>query len=218
MKKEKLRAKKRKNHGFSLIEVLLAIVILGLVATPILQIFITSAQINNRSREMMAATDVATITMEYLSSMRMDVDDGIRDSFQKAENCLRVPGLSYTATASNLGTNYSALSTFCSKMIVDENNHQNKCVYYNETNADSGVFGMALNAVEHNNYVFDVIVWFEPATSAASSDFFTYDVTVEVYNTTLGDIVDPSNPSATIETTLHYAERLVVLNGAVMNE
>ena len=146
--------------------------------------------------------------------MRMDMDDGIRDLFQNPASVTRIPGLSYTATAVNLNTNYSSAQTFSNKMVTDLNSYQNACVYYNETSADSGVFGMALNKVEHNNYVFDVIVWFEPVNGG--EEFFTYDVTVEVYGTDSTYVANGSGGS-TVSVT-HYDELLIVLNGAVMNK
>jgi prepilin-type N-terminal cleavage/methylation domain-containing protein len=64
-KKEKMNVN---NKGFSLVEVLLAVVILGLIAAPILQMFYTSYQINNKSKRMLNAAELAQTTMEALTS------------------------------------------------------------------------------------------------------------------------------------------------------
>ena len=64
------KGKKHKNtdKGFSLIEVLLAVVLLALVAAPILQMLYSSYMMNIKSRKYLAAADLAQQKMEYLSS------------------------------------------------------------------------------------------------------------------------------------------------------
>ena len=60
----------RKNQkGFSLVEVLWAVVLLALVATPILQALYSGMVINNKSRKMLAAADLTSDTMEFVSSL-----------------------------------------------------------------------------------------------------------------------------------------------------
>ena len=128
MKINKMKMKNSK--GFSLIEVLLAIVILGLVAAPILQMFVTSAQVNLNSRELMAATEVATMTMEHITSMKMDGGEGsARDYFTKADpngNALtRIPGVGYSATVTNLNVTYTDLTGFKGNTTAADDNTNN---------------------------------------------------------------------------------------------
>lgn len=59
---------KKNNKGFSLIEVLLAVVLLALVAAPILQMLYSSYAMNIKSRQYLAAADLAQEKMEFLSS------------------------------------------------------------------------------------------------------------------------------------------------------
>lgn len=59
---------KKTNKGFSLIEVLLAVVLLALVAAPILQMLYSSYAMNIKSRKYLAAADLAQEKMESLSS------------------------------------------------------------------------------------------------------------------------------------------------------
>lgn len=56
--------KKGKNKGFSLIEILIGIGMLAVIVIPILHTFITSAQINRDSRQVMIQTEVAQTIME----------------------------------------------------------------------------------------------------------------------------------------------------------
>ena len=76
MKKKKGR---ETNKGFSLVEVLLAIVILGLIAAPILQMFYSSYKINEKSKRLLTAAELAQTTMEALSSQTYDENKTIKD-------------------------------------------------------------------------------------------------------------------------------------------
>ncbi len=60
---------KKKVKGFSLVEVLCAVVLLALVATPILQALCQGMVVNNKSRKMLAAADLASDTMEFVSTL-----------------------------------------------------------------------------------------------------------------------------------------------------
>ncbi len=56
--------KKGNNKGFSLIEIIIGIGMLAVIIVPILHTFITSAQINRDSRQVMIQTEVAQTIME----------------------------------------------------------------------------------------------------------------------------------------------------------
>ncbi len=81
------------NKGFTLVEVLLAIVILGLIAVPILQMFFSSYKINEKSKRMLTAAELAQTTIEALSSQTYDenvtikgthVADGLGQQYKDA--------------------------------------------------------------------------------------------------------------------------------------
>lgn len=197
------------NKGFSLIEVLLAIVILGLVAAPILQIFVTSGHINNNSRKLMAATDVANLTMEYLTGMKFEEgDDSIKKVFTEAGDLSRIPSLGYSSNVVDLGAGNGTIDLFTANIATNHNNQAGKCIFYN-TNSDT--MGFAFNDVKYNNYVFDMIIWFE-SNKEGSDKFYTYDVTVEVYSAEDG-VNGDGDPI-----TNHFAEKMISINGAVANK
>ena len=81
------------NKGFSLVEVLLAIVILGIIAVPVLQMFFSSYKINEKSKRMLTAAELAQTTIEALSSQTYDenltikgthVADGLGQQYKDA--------------------------------------------------------------------------------------------------------------------------------------
>lgn len=69
MKKRKNTSRNtRKNAGFSLIEVLLAVVLLGLIAAPVLQMFYSSYAMNLKSKKYLAGADLLQTVMEGVSA------------------------------------------------------------------------------------------------------------------------------------------------------
>lgn len=68
---------KEDNKGLSLIELLVAMALLAILIVPIFNSFIASARINHKSRQLMAATDVAQTVFEGFSdkSFRTVKDD-----------------------------------------------------------------------------------------------------------------------------------------------
>ena len=56
--------KKNNNKGFTLIEIIVAVVVLALVVVPLLNGFVTSARVNEKSRRLLNATNAAQSLME----------------------------------------------------------------------------------------------------------------------------------------------------------
>lgn len=67
MKKTDIK-RKRHNKGFSLVEVLCAIVLLGLIAAPLIQMIYSSYETNQKSKKYLAATDLCQAVMEGISA------------------------------------------------------------------------------------------------------------------------------------------------------
>lgn len=73
--KKKIKRIQKKNKGFSLIEVLLAVVLLAIVITPLIQTIYTSMALNKKSRILLGATDVGQSYVEYLESLTYENSD-----------------------------------------------------------------------------------------------------------------------------------------------
>lgn len=66
------RGSKASNAGFSLVELLIAVVILAIIVIPLLRMFVTSTKINVKSRQMLRATTVAQDIMEGLKAYTLE--------------------------------------------------------------------------------------------------------------------------------------------------
>ena len=74
---------KKDNKGFTLLELLIAVIILAIVVVPMLRSFATSYRVNARSREIMRATTLAQNEMEIFEKEKLEVllDDTIYKNY-----------------------------------------------------------------------------------------------------------------------------------------
>ncbi len=70
---EEKRVVKKDNKGFTLLEVLVAVIILGIVVVPLLRSFVSAYHVNARSREVMRATTLAQNEMEIFEREKLAV-------------------------------------------------------------------------------------------------------------------------------------------------
>ncbi len=66
------RRKQNKDAGFSLVELLIAVVILAIIVIPLMNLFVSSNRINIKSRQTLRATTVAQDIMEGLKAYNID--------------------------------------------------------------------------------------------------------------------------------------------------
>ena len=66
------KKKQLNNGGFSLLEVLVAMVILAIVSIPLLHSFVTTARTNAKAKVLMKATDVAENTVETFKNQDVE--------------------------------------------------------------------------------------------------------------------------------------------------
>lgn len=68
----KRRNKAQQNQGFTLLEVLIAIIVLGIVIVPMLHSFVSSHRMNSRSKQYMRATTLAQDEMEIFEKEKIE--------------------------------------------------------------------------------------------------------------------------------------------------
>ena len=67
-----LKKRKRDNRGFTLLELMIAVIILAVIIVPLLHSFVTSYTVNSRSRRMMRATTLAQDVMEIFEREKLE--------------------------------------------------------------------------------------------------------------------------------------------------
>ncbi|SDI90308.1 prepilin-type N-terminal cleavage/methylation domain-containing protein [Lachnospiraceae bacterium G41] len=112
--------KKKNNKAFSLVEVLCAIVLLALIATPILQAFYSGLSLNIKSRKLLAAADLTSDTCEFISGLVFD-DYNYKKTVGATKTDKNVPGLK-------------------SYYFSDETKKINKLILYNKGTKQKTVF------------------------------------------------------------------------------
>jgi len=126
-----IKEKNKKNKGFTLIEMVLAIAVFAIAIVPILTTFVTSARINKNSRKMMAATDCAQSLLEA-------VTDKTYDEVQKSITNIATGVVSDYYFFSSVDNNiFNNKDNFIS---VSENLPDFSCVSINEAVFDGTVY------------------------------------------------------------------------------
>lgn len=189
--------KKKKSLGFSLVELLLAIVILALIATPILRTIITGYTLNLKSNDMLCAADLASSICEFASN-KVYEDFTYKDS---SNNDVTIRGLGYYFGVSKDGSGNDVNDAYInslpngSKRIYPNGpscaNSMNNTdypadTYDNKYQKDPSLHGKQTGfwAVKYDNREYNVRVIVIPGVDSLNSspEYFTYDVIVEVYS------------------------------------
>lgn len=192
------------SKGLSLIEVLMAVVLLAIIATPLIQVIYTSISLNIKSRELLAASNCAESLMEYLEVRPKDdiladvrkqtpIDDSAGMFSYVAWPCFtksyRVVGHSDTANDAQL-----FIAAFDRYKYYDEDGFDDTLpggVYYS-TETDSFMMGM----VEYEGQKFDILVSYTPfinINTTPSDDYSLYEINVKVLRYGKGSIAGHSS-------------------------
>lgn len=96
------KARLRHNRGVTLFEVMIAVALFAIIITPIMSTFVNSIRVNQKSRKVMVATDVAQSIMEGFSGKTyQDVWQGMNSS---------VSGFSFDAGSTNAKYAFSTIN------------------------------------------------------------------------------------------------------------
>lgn len=177
--------KRTNNKGFSLVELLLAIIVLAIVMGPMIESFISSARLNRNSRRLMVATNVAqTITEGFTNKDFEDIKSSISaiegggsvsvdligpfssvsgNIYNMSANYRRVTSNTYTADAfsgnSTKAINYITKDT----MVLGDGTIINNTDLINGTN-HFGTNSLSVNSVSFNNaFEREIMLSYRPA-------------------------------------------------------
>ena len=146
--------RKGTNKGFSLIEVLCAIVLLGLIAAPLIQMIYSSYATNIKSKRYLAAADLCQTVMEALSAQTYE------DSVTPGTNVTLtgVGNYYFGSTISQVGVkNLYSVPQSTSTVIPSGRVHECACtafdgindtVYFDQVNYAGYSFGVQISATE----------------------------------------------------------------------
>ena len=153
-----IRTKAKNNKAFSLVEVLCAIVLLAIVATPILQAIMGGLNLNLKSRKLLGAADLTAGTMEFVSSLVFE-------------------DYSYTSGGTTFSVNgYDTYFWDCAAGV--------RAIYPNgpvgtfEAASGSPSQTVKITNIDYDGFKYKMFIKCSPESS--TDEYFTYKVVVEV--------------------------------------
>ena len=173
----KKREKKTCQKGFSLVEVLCAVVLLAIIATPILQVISTSLMTNIKSRRLLAASDLASDTMEFVSSLNFN-DLTYTDPDDSKE--YRVTGLKRYYWGGNT-PDESSLILYNDGILYPDGP---SCTY-DDLTGDANSRELTVKNIDVDGFKYDMIINMKKQ-GADDDQYYWYDVSVKVYDNKSG--------------------------------
>lgn len=190
--KKNIKKKLKTGTGFSLVEVLLAVVLLAIVVTPLLQAVVTSMNLNRKSRILLGATDVGQSAVEYFESLTYgDIKTLLENNGNNVSiSAINFVGKSVDESGSWYGGNTEAttsaqlkakketwtlFSELCAYSKI-QTGKPDRYISYQSTD----VFDFyAINKVQSNGFDYDLVVFITPLYDGTKYDL--YEVQVDVY-------------------------------------
>lgn len=149
--------KKRKNKGFTLVEVLVAAAILSILVPPILSSFVAIARVNAKSRRKLSATTIANGVMESVKGF--ELSQVARQCDFPSSGCYVVAGFSGTASE----VLFSDLTT--TTHSVTQNGSE-----YNFDGQTSGNYAFKFVGVEMDGTTYDVLLTYKKNATNTKSE------------------------------------------------
>lgn len=179
MKKFKTK-RKGTNKGFSLIEVLCAVVLLGLIAAPFLQMIYSSYAANQKSKKYLAASDLCQTTLEAISAQTYEDSATIGSTSETVTGLASYySGINKTGNKSlyqvpkSVGTVTPPAGFVPSHTGGDACNGYDKFIYYRNISYAGYRFGVELYFKESGIY----------SGGAPSQTYVSVPVKITVYDT-----------------------------------
>jgi len=163
-------------RGFSLVEVLCAIVLLALVATPVLQIIFSSFNMNLKSKKMLAAADLTSDVMEYASSLAFE-DFSYTKVGASSPTVIKGAKSYYWSDTPGGYTSIGAYNSAEGKYSVCPGGAKGIMASYS-TGGFSRV--LTLRDVDYSGYKFRVSITVEQDAQTASNKYHFYNIYVKV--------------------------------------
>ena len=173
--------KKKRNRGFTLVEVLVAAAILSLVVTPILSSFVSIARVNAKSRRKLSATTIANGVMEAVKNV--ELAQVAKECAFQSEGFTIIPGFTGTATEVSTGTTTA-------KAAADRTVTKNNGKYVFKVSTDE-YYTFTFTDIAMDSTTYDVLlIYHKNDTNSAENVTVTMPDTTSVQKTT-SEILTP---------------------------
>ena len=211
---------RKKNSGFTLVEVLIAVAILSVVSIPILQSFVSVAQVNAKSRRRLAATTIAEGLMESCKGMSLKEVAAQCNPSLTQSGTDRIP-ITIVADPGSTTFGGSATEVNWALSAAESNKTVTKSTTAFEFHAKSGgKYAFWIHGIKSGGSSYDAIIKYQLNTTRSKGTIGAttvestmeagkvnvmkfYDITIEVYR------------SAGTLTSLITGDPLVTLEGSV---
>ena len=153
--------KKNRNSGFTLVEVMIAVAILAIISIPVLQSFVSVAQVNSKSRRRLSATTIAENLMESCKGI------SLKEVAAQCDNLS--PAVPITIVAGNLeaGTAFAGSAQEVNFALTNTISGSNKTVSYDSTNGyvfhakSDGKYAFWVRKIQSGGASYDAIIKYE---------------------------------------------------------
>ncbi|MCR5743013.1 MAG: type II secretion system GspH family protein [Lachnospiraceae bacterium] len=175
--------------GFSLVEIIIAVAILGIVTVPVMTSLVRTAQINQKARILQKGTDLA---QNFMETLRAETKESLVSAIYGSDISAGTDEttVDFTPLLTSLDgytvSNYEELDalTFRTQVVNKANSAGaiEKTAYWGMGNDQ---YYFAITDVEYNSSTFDVLIMLDgPAygTAADNPKYYTYNVTVMIYS------------------------------------
>jgi len=219
--KKIIKKEKKNNLGFSLLEILLAVVLLAIVVTPLIQTIYTSMSLNKKARVQMGATDIGQSLVEYFETQTYD---DIKTLLENGGNTASIAAINYAGLCKDVSSGhyqgqsssdamtmngrkkswseYTALSCYTAIM----SGQSDRFIAY-KSNDDYDFY--SINKITSNGFEYDIVVFITPLYD--TGEYKVYEVQADVYYN------DPNDPK--IVFTAHDRNNLMAsYKGSVFNK
>lgn len=148
---------KKNNKGFTLLELLIAVVVLAIVIVPMLRSFVTSHRVNAKSRHVMRATTLAQNEMEIFEKEKLeDLLDPAKFSYTVDDTTLRTADdgskhVAYTFTRSGIINDESGRDMF--DVVVKLDPSVSSAGVYDAQNTEEILFMNTISALDSATYI-----------------------------------------------------------------